>query len=81
MSKCKLCNGSGSLPSFNEPGNVLCDCRITDEKKYYIVSYMRIEPDAIEVMTRAEAEAEIEQARLIQPENIYRIASIDGEWG
>lgn len=79
--KCKLCQGRGTLPSFDGPWSDMCDCRkpenTDDEKKYYVVCYMRIKPDFTELMTRDQAKVEVEQARLMQPENVYRIESID----
>ena len=50
-----------------------------EEKKHYVVCYMRIEPDNIELMTKDRARVEAEQARLMQPENVYRIESIDDD--
>jgi formylmethanofuran dehydrogenase subunit E len=50
-----------------------------DEKKYYIVCYMRINPEDVELMTRDQAKVEIEQARLMQPENMYRLENIDDD--
>lgn len=52
-----------------------------EEKKHYIVCYMRIEVEAgdIELMTFDQARVEAEQARLMQPENVYRIESIDDD--
>ena len=79
--KCKLCEDRGTLPSFDGPWSERCDCKIQentdDEKKYYIVCYMRINPDDVELMTKEQARVEVEQARLMQPENVYRIESID----
>jgi hypothetical protein len=47
-----------------------------DEKKYIVVCYMRVVPDDPELMTHDQARVEVEQARLMQPENIYRIEDI-----
>lgn len=48
-------------------------------KKYRVVCYMRIDPDDTEMMTKKQARAEIEQARLMQPENIYIVEDDGGE--
>ena len=50
-----------------------------EEKKYYVVCYMRIQPEDIELMTQNQARVEAEQARLMQPENVYRIENIDDD--
>lgn len=50
-----------------------------EEKKHYVVCYMRIVPEDLELMTFAQARVEAEQARLMQPENVYRVESIDDD--
>jgi tellurite resistance-related uncharacterized protein len=47
------------------------------DKKYYIVCYMRVRAEDVQLMTKDQAKVEANQARLMQPENIYRIESID----
>lgn len=51
------------------------------EKKYQVVCYMRIDPEEGEwdSLTHAEAKAEIDQLKLMQPENIYAIEVIRNE--
>jgi len=48
------------------------------DEKYHVVCFMRVEPEDSEPMTHAEAEDEIKQARLMQPENVYVIERIYG---
>lgn len=51
--------------------------RFARKRKFYVVCYMRVEPEDIELMTFKEAKAEIENLKLMQPENIYTIQDID----
>jgi hypothetical protein len=45
---------------------------------FQVVCYMRIDAsDDVEPMTLAEAFAEAEQAKLMQPENVYTVEEID----
>jgi len=46
------------------------------DKKYQVVTYIRVEPEKIEPLTYNEAKKEKEQAELMQPENIYEIEEI-----
>ncbi len=48
----------------------------TEKKKYTVVCYMKIDAENIELMTRDQAKVEIEQLRLMQPENVYRIEKV-----
>jgi hypothetical protein len=53
---------------------------MTEEKKTYtIVCYMRVDSEDFEPMTKDEAKMEVEQLRLMQPENIYRIEDLDDD--
>ena len=45
--------------------------------EYKIVSYMRIEPEEQELMTKEEAEQERTHLEFMQPENIYTIEEIE----
>ena len=49
------------------------------EKKYQIVSYMRIDVDEVEPLTYKEAIEEKDHVEFLQPENIYRIEEIEGD--
>ena len=49
----------------------------TEKKKYTVVCYMRIDAEDIELMSRDQAKVEIEQMRLMQPENVYRIEEFE----
>lgn len=79
---CKICRGRGRILSPDGPWTDQCECKnVSDpsEKKYKVVCYLRIDPDAPESMTIRQAQYEIEQARLLQPENIYIIEDDGGE--
>jgi hypothetical protein len=52
------------------------EVQVKDEKKYIVVCYMRVVPENPEIMTHDQARVEIEQARLMQPEHIFRIEDI-----
>lgn len=51
----------------------------TEKKKYTVVCYMRIDAEDIELMTYDQAKVEIEQSKLMQPDNIYRIEKVEIE--
>lgn len=78
---CVKCNGTGRVMSPDGPWTDECECQHSPQpdgdKKYIVVCYMRVIPDVPELMTRAEAKVEVEQLRLMQPENIYRIEDAD----
>lgn len=73
---CELCQDRGTLPSMEGPWSERCDCKL-EEKKYYLVCYMRVRAEDVQLMSRDQAKVEAEQARLMQPEHIFRIESID----
>jgi hypothetical protein len=52
-----------------------------DPKQYIIVCYMKVEqePEDIQPMTFEQARKEIKHLNLLQPENIYKIESLDPE--
>jgi len=82
--KCIICQDRGSIPSMDGPWSERCDCQDNEnnmlqreiDRRYKVVCYMRIEPDDIEEMTLENATSEAEQARLMQPENIYRVEGV-----
>ena len=47
------------------------------ETKYKVVCFMRIDPEDPEPLTMAQAVADMEQAQLMQPENVYTVEQID----
>lgn len=80
---CERCGDRGRVLSPDGPWSDECTCQYIkdkdDEKKYYIVCYMRVRSEDMELMTKDQAKVEANQARLMQPENIYRIESIDDD--
>lgn len=49
------------------------------EKKFFVVCYMRVVPDEIELLTFEEAKKELENCYVLQPENRYAIETIEKE--
>ena len=49
----------------------------TNSKKFIVNSYMLIDKDDDELLTFEEAVKEVEQQKLLQPENIYKIININ----
>jgi len=47
------------------------------EKSYRVVCYMRIDCEDEEPMTLKEAQAEVDQAQMLQPENHYEVEEIE----
>lgn len=47
------------------------------ERNYVVVCYVKIEPENLEFLDFGEAKKEVENLKLMQPENIYRIGSLD----
>ena len=45
--------------------------------EYRVVCYIRVEPEDSEPLTYEEAREEIEQARLMQPENLYAMEKLN----
>jgi hypothetical protein len=48
-----------------------------DKKKYYVVCYMKVRAEDIELLTYEEAVKERAHCSFLQPENFYAIESID----
>lgn len=48
-----------------------------NEKKFIVNSYMLIDKDDDELLTFGEAVEEVEQQKLLQSENIYKIININ----
>ena len=80
---CDDCKGSGRKPSSDGPWTESCDCGNEVDilqreigRRYTVVCYMRVDADDIESMYLEQANAEAEQARIMQPENIYRVEEV-----
>ena len=61
------------MPKPNRTGATPC---VSHPARYYLITYMRIEPEKPEPMTHAQALAEKDQQELMFPEHIHRIEEI-----
>lgn len=51
-----------------------------ENRRFFVRAYLPVDPENIEMLTWQEAQSEIENASLMQPENIYQIVEVIARW-